>query len=97
MAKMTLPDDLSATAAAWVRKVVKQVDMKLDSEIACTIEAARSLDRIEQCREILQREGLTVEGARGTVLHSAARLEQQHRALFLAACRAVGISNAYRP
>lgn len=87
------PADLTKETRAWWRDAVKQFDFKTAGELQVLTEAARSLDRIAQCREALDRDGLFVDGARGLVTHPAARLEQQHRSLVLQACRQLGISS----
>lgn len=87
------PNGLSKESAAWWREAVRQFDFRTAGELAVLTEAARSLDRIAECRDVIQREGLFINGARGLVQHPAARLEQQHRSLVLQACRQLGISS----
>src|SRR5690606_2640332 len=90
--KIKVPTGLSRTAAAWYRDCVRQFEFRTAGELACLAEAARSLTRIEQCQAALKKDGLLVGGARGPATHPALRAEQQHRALFLQACRQLGIS-----
>lgn len=71
----------------WWSRVVEEFKFESAGELQCLSEAASSLDRIEQCRGIFKTEGLFITGDRGSVIHPAARLEQQHRALVLQACR----------
>lgn len=92
MAKISIPTGLSRTAAKWYRDCVAQFEFRTAGELGCLAEAARSLTRIEQCQAALKRDGLFVGGARGLVSHPALRAEQQNRALFLQACRQLGIS-----
>jgi hypothetical protein len=92
MAKTKAPSGLSPSAARWYREVARQFDFRTAGELGCLTEAARSLTRIEQCQDQLVRDGLFVGGARGLVSHPALRAEQQSRALFLQACRQLGIS-----
>jgi len=86
------PADLSPTSAKWWKDVVTQFDLRSAGELQTLTEAARSLDRIAQCREVLGRDGLFVEGSRGLVSHPACRLELQHRGVVLMACRSLGIT-----
>lgn len=86
------PKDLTPTTAKWWRSVVTQFDFRSAGELATLTEAARSLDRINECREVINRDGLFIEGARGLVSHPATRLELQHRAIMLQACRTLGIA-----
>lgn len=91
------PKHLGKAAKTWWLRVVDEFKFESAGEIQCLTEAASSLDRIEQCREILKTEGLFVVGDRGSVTHPAARLEQSHRALVLQACRQLGISSPVKP
>lgn len=87
------PEHLSAESAKWWERCVAEFRLSTGGELACLTQAAESLDRIAECRERLKVDGLFVEGSRGLVTHPAARLEQQHRALVLQACRQLGISS----
>ena len=87
------PKELSKESAVWWMECVKQFALKTGGELQVLTEAAFSLDRIAQCREVLKKDGLFTEGARGLVAHPATRLEQQHRSLVLQACRQLGISS----
>lgn len=89
---ITAPAGVTGAAAAWYRRVVKEFRLRTAGELGTLTEAARSLARIEQCQEALKADGLFVPGARGLVAHPALRAEQQNRALFLQACRQLGIS-----
>ena len=91
------PRHLGKAARIWWLRVVDEFKFESAGELQVLSEAASSLDRIEQCREILKTEGLFVVGDRGSVIHPAARLEQQHRALVLQACRQLGISSPVKP
>ncbi len=87
------PEHLSDTARTWWERCVTEFDLETGGELAVLSEAASSLDRIAECRELLARDGLVIEGSRGLVAHPATRLEQQHRGLVLQACRQLGISS----
>jgi P27 family predicted phage terminase small subunit len=91
------PKHLGRAAKTWWSRVATEFKFESAGELQCLSEAASSLDRIEQCREILKTEGLFITGDRGSVIHPAARLEQQHRALVLQACRQLGISAPVKP
>jgi len=86
------PKHLSKEAGSWWLRVVGEFDFKSGGELQVLTEVASSMDRISECRAIIKKEGLTVKGDRGQVIHPAARLEQQHRALILQGCRQLGIS-----
>lgn len=87
------PAGLSKESGRWWLSAVRQFDLRSAGELAVLTEAARSMDRLIECREAIAKDGLFVEGSRGLVTHPAARLEQQHRALVLQACRQLGISS----
>ena len=87
------PEGLRQTSGKWWLACVEQFNLVSAGEQQVLTEAARSLDRIDQCREAIEKDGLFVEGQRGKVSHPAARLEQQHRSLVLQACRQLGISS----
>lgn len=89
----TAPEYLSEAASTWWHRVVREFRLLSGGELEVLSQAAASLDRIAECRETLARDGLFIAGSRGLVTHPAARLEQQHRALVLQACRQLGISS----
>jgi hypothetical protein len=88
-----LPAGISKSAARWYRQTAQQFGLKTSGELGVLAEAARSLTRIEQCQAQLESDGLFVGGQRGLVSHPALRAEQQNRALFLQACRQLGVSS----
>lgn len=87
------PSHLTKPTREWWIRVVREFHLSSGGELQCLTEAAESLDRIAECRKALKKDGMFVRGSRGLVAHPAARLEQQHRALVLQACRQLGISN----
>ena len=87
------PKELDKESAKWWLDCCTQFGLKTGGELQVLTEAAFSLDRIAQCREVLKKDGLFTEGQRGLVAHPATRLEQQHRSLVLQACRQLGISS----
>lgn len=87
-----IPAGLSRRSATWYRRCVTEFRMRTAGELQTLAEAAHSLDRIEQCRAAITKDGLFIAGERGTVAHPAVREERQHRQLFLQACRQLGIS-----
>jgi len=93
----TPPDHLSTASKRWWKRVVAEFGFESGGELAVLSEVAASMDRVTECRQILKAEGLTVKGDRGSVVHPAARLEQQHRSLILQGCRQLGISLPERP
>ena len=86
------PETLSKSSGQWWLQTVAQFGMKTSGELAVLTEAAQSLDRIIDCQKIIAEEGLFASGKTATVAHPAARLELQHRATVLQACRQLGIS-----
>ncbi len=85
--------DFAKESQEWIDRCVKEFGLSTGGELAVLHQAAHSLDRIAECREAIARDGLTVEGQRGLVAHPCSRLELQHRALVLQACRQLGISS----
>ncbi len=86
------PATLSKESGRWWMDCVNQFGLKTGGELQVLEEAAFSPDRIAQCREVIKTDGLFTDGQRGKVAHPATRLELQHRALVLQACRQLGIS-----
>ncbi len=86
------PNELSKKSGLWWLEVVNQFGLKTAGEHAVLTEAALSLDRIAECSKTIKIDGMFVSGQRGKVAHPATRLELQHRALVLQACRQLGIS-----
>lgn len=86
------PKYLSKESREWWARAVAEFALETTGELAVLTEAAASLDRVAECREVLKTDGLFIEGQRGKVAHPACRLEQQHRSLVLQACRQLGIS-----
>ena len=87
------PKELSKDSAKWWMDCTIQFGLKTGGELQVLTEAAHSLDRIAQCREVISKDGLFTDSQRGKVAHPATRLEQQHRSLVLQACRQLGISS----
>ena len=87
------PKELDKESAKWWMNCVTQFGLKTDGETQVLTEAAHSLDRIAQCREVITKDGLFTDSQRGKVAHPAIRIELQHRALVLQACRQLGISS----
>jgi len=82
------PHDLSDESAAWYLRACEEFSFKTSGELCVLAEAARSMDRITECRQAIKKDGLFPDNK----IHPAARLEQQHRSLVLQACRQLGIS-----
>ncbi len=89
---LEVPTGLSKAAAKWYRACCRDFRFTTASELEILAQAARSLTRIEECAAAIKRDGVVVRGSKGIVSHPCARLEQQHRAQFLLACRQLGIS-----
>ena len=79
-----IPTDLSSTTRRWAQRVFERYRLVPDStEHRILVEAARALDRAQEAKEVLDREGLTVTGSRGQVsAHPAAAIERDSRTLF---------------
>lgn len=59
------------------------------------VEAARALDRAEDAREVLKREGLTVLNSRGQVVaHPCVSIERDSRTLFARLARDLNLEPA---
>jgi P27 family predicted phage terminase small subunit len=72
----------SALVADWVLDTAQLAILRV---------ALEARDRLEQAREILSREGLTIEGASGmTRAHPALKVEKEARAGFLLSLRTIG-------
>jgi phage terminase small subunit len=78
----TAPDHLSAAAAGWWGRIVKNWDLDAAGLLILTA-ALESFDRAEQARAVVEAEGLLVDGKP----HSAVRIEWDSRAGMLSALK----------
>jgi P27 family predicted phage terminase small subunit len=85
------PAHLSAKAAEMWKAMVSDYAMAGDCVGLGLLEAALSaFDRAEEAREILDKEGLTVEGDRGqTKAHPCCAVERDNRAAYIAGIKAL--------
>ena len=82
------PKHLDKAGKAWFRRVVQDYEFRTGAEIELLVQAASTLDRIEQCRDQIKTDGLTVPTAGGGCKpHPAANIERDNRTLFARLCR----------
>lgn len=87
------PDDLDERGAAFWREVTGAYALRAD-ELELLAEAARCLDRLDELREAVEADGLTVTGRRGDVaLHPAAKEERQVRLLLRLLLSQLGLTD----
>ncbi|MDI7245859.1 MAG: hypothetical protein QME92_00055 [Bacillota bacterium] len=86
------PAHLSERSKALWRQVVPD-RAKSPGRLALLQTALEALDRADQARQVLDREGLftTTPGSGVTHVHPAARIEREARALFLRAWTELGL------
>jgi phage terminase small subunit len=94
--KVPPPTHLSVKSAAlWARLVS---DYRLDAPgLALLQVACEALDRLEQAREVLERDGLTIGEGGSTRRHPALDIEKQSASIFLRAWRDLGWDKTESP
>jgi hypothetical protein len=91
------PADLSADSAAWFRSVVE--GWKLEAHhLHLLALAARALDRCEQAREAIARDGAYFKDARGNPRpHPALRIEVESRRQYASLLRELNLDEQPAP
>ena len=72
------PQHLTTTTRGWWRSVVREYDLD-DHHLMLLQAAAEAFDRLNQAREILAREGLTVKSRQGIKPHPCIAIERDCR------------------
>lgn len=85
------PAHLSRAARKWWSGIVESYEIE-DHAIAILTAAAEALDRKEQARLILLKEGLTIPCREGAKTHPAVAIERDSRLAFLRAVRELCLS-----
>lgn len=68
------------------------------AELEVLDQACATLDRAEQARAVLDKEGLTISAGRGSIkTHPAAAIERDSRTLFARLVRDLGLQHADQP
>ena len=92
--KAPAPEHLSPRARQlWAELVPSRADTAERQVLLCT--ALEDLDRIDEMRELLKREGVLIVSARSRLPHThpALKLEAEARRRFLAAWRALNLTH----
>jgi phage terminase small subunit len=77
------PDYLGQHAAEWFSAVAKEFVFSDEPAWSLLEQAAACLDRLDECREAIARDGLTVPtGAGGVKPHPALIVERDQKSLF---------------
>jgi hypothetical protein len=87
------PADLSKAAAAWWVSVESGWSLDVD-ELALLGEASRCIDRIEQARRQIKRDGLMVTGLHGRRVHPLLAVERDNRVLFARLLGQLGLKHS---
>jgi P27 family predicted phage terminase small subunit len=75
------PDHLSEQSKEWWRAVNEQYDLEPHALLLLKV-AAETWDRLQQAREVIDREGLTVPTKNGLKTHPAIGIERDSRLAF---------------
>ncbi len=87
------PSYLSASAAAWWRRVEDEYELE-EHHLRLLTLAAGAWDRVQTAREIIDREGTTIVNNHGnTVLRPEAQLEQRASVVFSRLLRELGLGD----
>jgi hypothetical protein len=84
------PKGLTARSRGIWRGVNRDFDL-LDHEQAILEQSLRALDRSEEARAAVDRDGAVVQGRYGPKVHPAAALERDSRTAFLRGLRELGL------
>jgi len=91
------PAHLTKLTRAWWVAIAEQFQLEPHHELLLTA-AAESLDRYQQAREILAREGLVVSGREaGTRPHPCVQIERDSRASFVRIMGQLGLDAVGEP
>lgn len=90
--KPPTPRHLGKRGATWWRFMIKEHTLE-PSEYQTLTLAAECLDRGEQARRMLDREGLTVPTEHGTKTHPAIAIEARMKLVFVRLVRTLNIDN----
>ena len=90
------PEHLTAASCEWFESVVSQFVLEQHHVHLLTL-AAEALDRADQARELIAREGLTVAGREGCKAHPAIAVEKDSRAAFGSLLKQLGLDKAGAP
>ena len=84
------PAHLSATTRSWWRAIVKDFDLQ-PHHLRLLQAAGEAWDRMVQAREVLSREGLTVESRQGVKPHPCVAIERDSRIGFARMVKDLGL------
>lgn len=87
---MTAPKHLSPASRRLYLSVTGSYDLE-PWHVRVLVEALQSLDRAEQARRQLDKEGLTVAGRFGPRAHPLLNVERDHRASFARLMKQLGL------
>lgn len=90
------PRYLSNAAKTWWRAVVGTYELE-PHHMRLLTEAAVAWDRIQQARELIQAEGLTINGRFGPRAHPAVAIERDSRIAFARLMRELDLEGAPLP
>lgn len=91
------PVSLGKAGKAFWRRVVDGWTLDV-AELEVLDQACATLDRAEQARAVLDKEGLTISAGRGSIkTHPAAAIERDSRTLFARLVRDLGLQHADQP
>ena len=91
MTRVKIPFDIGEPGLVWIKKILKTYDFQ-QGEIDLLFEAGRCLNRLNECREVILKEGLSIlDRFKQTRAHPLCAVERDNRLTFLRICKSLGI------
>ncbi len=85
--KRPIPSFLGKPGKTWLRQIVNDFDFASESDWATAVQAAGTLDRIDQARAAIKEHGLLVLTDRGALKKNpAVSIERESKILFTRLC-----------
>ena len=91
MKRTKIPLDIMEPGRVWLRKMLKTYEFQ-PGEYDLLFEAARSLNRLDECRTIISAEGLSIQDKfLQTRAHPLCAVERDNRLVFLRICKQLNV------
>ena len=90
--RITPPRHLRPASKKWWTSVLKDYEGLQPHHLRLLTLAAECWDRVEQARETLQRDGMTVVGRFGPKVHPCVNIERDNKILFARLVRELNLS-----
>ena len=88
-----VPKNLNETGCQFWKAVLKEYEFEKTHDYELLTQACGCLDRIEQCREAIEKDGLFQKDRYGRPIeHDACKVERSQKKLFLSIIRELGLT-----